>query len=286
MAKNLLYYSSFGSRPSNLFITAAAILSSKKFKDESFDILLYCNNDCFEGLNKYFPGIAEEILVWKSYCMYSSPLDESCWSRYEIFNWIDIDNYEKVLYLDTDTIISGNPADLFSLFIKKYFPIFALGESSGPDKPFHGQQLYKLFDIDYSKMLHFSTGIILFDNCRYVRRVFKKSRDFCQKFIQEYEKQYNQPAEKFSRSDQPTLNFLLNKKSKVDIKTLRNYAKNNPSSNDRYLISHFPGGVGNSNKVAKVMNFLQRETNRQEFSEVIEFLNNSPILTDFPDLLR
>ena len=286
MAKNLLYYSSFGNKPSNLFITASAILSSKKFKDESFDILLYCNDECYVGLNKYFPGITKEILVWKSYCSYSSPIDESSWSRYEIFNWIDIDNYEKVLYLDTDTIISGNPSDLFSLPIEKNSPIFVLDEKSHPAISYHGQQLYELFDIDYSKMLGFTTGIILFCNCRYVRRIFKMSRNFCQIFIQKYEKKYNKPVHFFSRCDQPTLNFLLNKKNKFDSKALRNYVINNPRHDDQYLISHFPGGVGNPNKPAKVMNFLQRESNSREFSEVIEFMKNSPILKDFPDLLQ
>ena len=146
MSKNLLYYASFGNKNKNLFITASAILSAKKFKNDSFDILLYCDVDFFDSLNKIFPGISDGIRVWKSYCAYSSLEDEASWARYDIFNWIDIGEYKNILYLDTDTIISGNLLNLFSLLDKKnFYPIFALEENSHPDKSWHGQQLYKLY---------------------------------------------------------------------------------------------------------------------------------------------
>ena len=62
MSKNLLYYASFGDKNKNLFITASAILSAKKFKNDSFDILLYCDVNFFDSLNKIFPGILKEFV--------------------------------------------------------------------------------------------------------------------------------------------------------------------------------------------------------------------------------
>ena len=114
MTRNLLYYSSFGGNLHNLFITASSLLSAKKFKDDSFDILLYCNVSLFEDLNRFFPGILVGIRVWKSYCSYSSPLDELCWTRYDIFSWIDIGNYDNILYLDTDYCLRKTFGFVFS----------------------------------------------------------------------------------------------------------------------------------------------------------------------------
>ena len=284
MPKNLLYYSSFGCQNNNLFITAAAIFSAKKFKDDFFDILLYCDINLFVRLNKFWPGITDGIRVWKSYYAYSSPLDEATWSRYEIFNWIDIGEYNNILYLDTDTIVSGKLSNLFSLLDKKLLnlfslldkklsPIFALEEDSPSYAPYHGQQIYKLYKRDYEKMKHFSTGVLLFKRCKSVENIFSRSQSFSRKFIQEYERNFDDRLAPFSRSDQPTINFLLNNKFLVDVKSLKEFVKNNPKNNQQFLISHFPGGVGNKNKPSKVLNFLERD--QKKFSDIIYQLRNS-----------
>ena len=283
MPKNLVYYSSFGSQNKNLFITASAILSAKKFKDDFVDILLYCDKKLVDRLNKFWPGITDGIHVWKSYCVYKSPLDESCWSRYEIFNWIDIEKYNNILYLDTDTIVSGNLSNLFSLLDfkktnklnKKLYPIFANEEGSAPDRSFHGQQIYKLYKKDYLKMKKFSTGVLLFKNCNSVENIFLRSQSFSRKFIQQYERNFGENVDEFSRCDQPTINFLLNKESLVDVKSLSKFVKNNPKQNQQFLISHFPGGIGNKNKALKVLNFLERDP--KGFSNIIYQLRNSPL---------
>ena len=283
MPKNLVYYSSFGSHNNNLFITASAILSAKKFKDDFVDILLYCDKKLPNRLNKFWPGITKGIHIWKSYCEYKSSVDESCWSRYEIFNWIDIEKYNNILYLDTDTIVSGNLSNLFSLLDfkkknklnKKLYTIFANEEVSPPDRSFHGQQIYKLHKKDYLKMKKFSTGVLLFKNCYSVENIFSRSQSFSRKFIQQYERSFGKKVIQFSRSDQPTINFLLNEQSLVDVKSLSKFVKNNPKQNQQFLISHFPGGVGNENKASKVLNFLERDP--KGFSDIIYQLRNSPI---------
>ena len=173
MSKNLLYYSSFGGKPSTVFITASALLSSKRFKNDDFDILLYCNDSLYKGLNKFFPGILDGILVWRSYCVYFSAMDESTWSRYDIFSWIDIDNYDNILYLDTDTIVSGDPSILFSLISKSISPVLSIEAKSSFDKVFHGQSLYKLYKKDFSRSKQFCTGVLLFKNCPEVKNVFQ-----------------------------------------------------------------------------------------------------------------
>ncbi len=288
LRKNLLYYSSFGCQNTNLFITASAILSAKKFKDDSFDILLYCDVNMFVCLNKFWPGITDGIRVWKSYYAYTSPFDAT-WSRYEIFNWIDIGEYSNILYLDTDTIVSGKLSNLFSLldkkllnlfslFYKKLSPIFALQEDSPSDKPYHGQQIYKLYKKDYEKMKHFSTGVLLFKKCKSVENIFSISQSFSRKFIQQYRRNFDDRLAPFSTCDQPTINFLLNKKSLVDVKSLKEFVKNNPKNNQQFLISHFPGGVGNKNKASKVFNFLERD--RKRFSDIIYQLRNSQVFEE------
>ena len=136
---------------------------------------------------------------------------------------------------------------------------------------------YKLHKKEFSETIQFSTGILLFKNCSSVENIFSRSRTFSWNFIQQFERNFDEPVHPFSRSDQPTINFLLNDKRLVEIDTLKEFAINNPNIDQQFLISHFPGIVGNTDKPSKVFAFLMADCRRNEFSDVIDQLQNSPL---------
>ena len=272
-SRKLLYYASFGNKTNNIFITAASILSSMKFKDDSYDILLYCDDSILREFRRNFPEILDGIYVWKSYCNYSSPIDESSWARYEIFNWIDINKYDTILYLDTDTVVSGNLSNVFSIIEKNSTPVAAFYEGLRDGK-YHGQQIFNYYGQCYENSKSFTTGVLGFKNCSTVENIFSYAQKFSKQFIQKAERNFNEVLDPFTRCDQPSLNFLLNQQdSMVDNKCLGNIMINNPKT-EKFLISHFPGGIGNMNKSHKVYRFLTREDNENTFSDVLKKLRN------------
>ncbi len=273
-SRNLLYYVSFGKRNKNIFLTAASILSSMKFNDNSYDILLYCDKYILREFEKSFPEILNGIYVWRTFCNYTSRMDESCWARYEIFNWIDINKYDNILYLDTDTIVSGNLSTVFLIIEKSLTPIVALSEKSEQGEPYHGQQIYNFYGKRFENSSSFSTGVLGFRNCSTVENIFSNAQKFSRKFIQKFERKPNEVLIPFTRSDQPSLNFLLNQKeSMVNTKCLEDIVINNPKK-EKFLISHFPGGVGRADKPFKIFRFLTREDNEFIFSDIIQKLKN------------
>lgn len=278
--RNLVYYSSFGPVcPNNIFVTAAAIFSAKRFLSKELDILLYSNAKLINSLNDLFPGILEGVKIWAVDYQYESVLDEASWARYEIFDWIDIENYSNFLYLDTDTIVTKDFLPVFSIISENSTPIAAKHEFiEAPPSSWYGKEIFKFYGkaYDVEKKMTFTTGILGFKNCSSVKNVFSKAQNFSRNFIQHFKR--NHPDRKlhsFYRCDQPSINYLLNCKSLVNVGLLNHVVINNPKGIPH--IAHFPGDPGNKNKSTKVYNFLCKDDNIDQFGDITQILRNSAI---------
>jgi len=278
--RNLVYYCSFGPVcPNNIFLTAAAIFSAKRFLSKDLDILLYSNVKLINSLNNFFPGILEGVKIWGADYEYQSALDESSWARYEIFEWIDVQNYSNLLYLDTDTIVTKDFLPIFSIISGNPAPIAAKHELiDGPQSSWYGKQIFDFYGktYDVEKKMTFTTGILGFKNCASVKNVFSKAQNFSRSFVQHFKrKRPNSKLHLFSRCDQPTINYLLNCKSLINVGLLDDIITNDPK--DIPHVAHFPGGLGNKNKSTKVYNFLSKDGNSDQFGYIAQILRDSAI---------
>lgn len=101
-------------------------------------------------------------------------IDSACKARLDLFDYELIDDYEKILYLDTDILIQKNINYIFNLIEEN--KIYALGEgdiSNDNNDFFGGQSLFKNEVNNYKDKSAFNSGVLLFNNCLEIKNLFK-----------------------------------------------------------------------------------------------------------------
>jgi len=165
-------------------------------------------------------------------------IEKACKARLDIFKFKNIDNYEKILYLDTDVIIKNTITkdmnDVFDIAKDNILYVIEEGEIGDSDDS-HGKTLFGDEINNYSDKSAFTSGILLFKNCSEMKYLFEKiNLDTI-----------NRPHY-FSCHDQPYIVYNAVKYNLFDNKILQLVAANNNNNvNSDIIIHHFPGGVGN-----------------------------------------
>lgn len=176
-------------------------------------------------------------------------------ARFDSPLYEEIDNYQPILYLDTDIIISSPIDDLFYDIIKdNTSDISVLKETDHPfSEKYWGRELFE--EDSYSKIpdYGFSTGIILYRNNERLKNSFLAVR----KTIERQSLIFGH-RDIFRCYDQPIANYIMHKFEKTDYRIMEKYACNYDSSKEsveyveyeKYILSlsvsivHFCGGVG------------------------------------------
>lgn len=162
-----------------LFTFCVSLLSIKKYSSqilEETDVILYYN-----GLEDSDIEFIQKIHNVK--CInYSFPLDintndtnfkkytQLAYARYEIFSMLD--DYEKVLYIDVDTMITNDLSYIFKNFCNKNGIAFALDEQKGLSTV---SKNFKIRLENYNMDIQgLNSGVILFSNSLKDREKLKK----------------------------------------------------------------------------------------------------------------
>jgi len=158
--------------------------------------------------------------------------DAAC-SRLLIFEYPKIGDYSKILYLDTDILITNHVHPLFDIQLENV--LYTLEE--GPtDHPFWGGEF---FPKDFSHRTGFTSGILLFNHCDAIRSLFQKVREHIDRYLRDGH--VIPPC-----YDQPFLNYWAIKECMCENQWLIGKAVNNPVAWNKEIIAHFPGEPGNS----------------------------------------
>lgn len=234
---------------------------------------------------------------------------ESAYSRLNIFNYENINKYEKILYLDTDILINSDINALFNLEIQNN-KLYTL-EEGWIGHPYWGGSSFFDFSKYDQNISGFTTGILYFHNNDIIKELFKD----IQLHINDYLSNNRQIPDCL---DQPFINYNAITQNKYDNQLIKKYVENNPIIvNSEKIIYHFPGHLGvYTNKYDKMISFWKKmnyitpvifQTNRNkpeeyvldmikcrldndwkyEFyddNDVINFFNNNPI-KDLPDII-
>lgn len=184
-------------------------------------------------------------ITWDIFIVESKTFFDAAISRVKIFDYPKINNYDKMLYLDTDIIIN---ASLFELFQKPINnKLYALKET--PNYEYHGCYFTKE-SYDRVSSNCFSSGVLYFDKS--MKELFREVYCIQQKIIRE--------KLKISEClDQPIFNFVAIKNKCINNLSLQNFVILNPKSHkEAKHINHFCGQVGNYiDKLAKMRQFLR-----------------------------
>ena len=164
-------------------------------------------------------------------------------SRLFIFDYKNINNYNKILYLDTDILITNKLENILNFNMENVLYVLKEGSTDGP---FWGREL---FGNNNPKISAFTSGILLFNNNESIKNLF---RDIINHI-------YYNIANKLPLPhclDQAFIVYQCVTKNMYNNEKLIGMVINNPKKIDKQVISHFPGGVGNyESKIDKMTQF-------------------------------
>jgi len=241
--KQLIYCCLFGKKEyieiAKVFLESISLYSGIQYTNT--DILIITTDDFKKELEEYTNKLNIPIYY------YIKP-EVDYYSRLTIFSYDNIENYNKILYLDLDCIILNNIQPLFDII--KDDKIYTCIEnenskiSNNPDKiDWHGKKLFEKYNIS-SDVYAFSSGIILFNYSEKVENLFLQIIEHI-----ETDKLNNNLHEFY---DQPYIVFNAYKNNLVDCETISNFIfckhrypnKHNCPNIDICIIQHLRGNTG------------------------------------------
>jgi hypothetical protein len=189
-------------------------------------------------------------------------------ARLFIFDFPEIEGYEKLLYLDTDILIKANLEPIFDLPIQDLL----YGIESGTIESLNfGAQFFDFSQTD-KRLTGLNSGTLLFLNSQKMKDLFQRIKNHVDKFTQEG----NIPP---YCMDQPFINYHAIKDGYADNYLLNTHVSlfENNDTVDNYSTSsicHFSFPIGNFghkyNRMSEFFNkTLYKETNSSRIMELI-----------------
>ncbi len=254
MKKNLIYMCVFHqtSYINLLELLVRSINIKGSVNQDTTDILV------ITSIN-FLPIIQDKLKIYNLPIKYhtiniTTMMESSCCKLY-IFDYDHIDNYNKILYLDTDVLINNDVNLIFNTEIDST-KIYAIGEGCiGDNTNYWGKQFFDLYMPNYdANMTAFSAGVFYYINSPEIKLLFTNTRNHITKYLASG----RQPP---ICLDQPFLVYNAFNQNAYDNTLMDKYLINNPSIVDERVIYHFPGGPGQySSKIMKMSYFWNKMT--------------------------
>ena len=179
--------------------------------------------------------------------------DKAAKARLDLFDIPIIQNYQKILYLDTDIIIRRSLQPIFDIITDLSKPLFYTLKEGSIDHPsdFWGKSLFEKNVINkYTDRSAFTSGILLFLNHPMIKQVFDDIKDH---ILKNKNKGFY---------DQPYFVYHAFKNEIYDNIILEKYAENENgrghSIDTTKTILHFCGGLGVPKSKQMRLEFMQQ----------------------------
>jgi len=212
-------------------------------RDDSTDILIITESD-------FVPWVQEMSADYRLSLKYMiidgiESIFYAAASRMLIFQYSEIDLYDKILYLDTDIIISDKINRILTLPIES--KLYALPEGIIGHPWWGGEEFFDFTEID-KNISAFSTCCLLFPNTPEIKKLFQTIIFY----IQEKSHKVRTPI----TLEQPFVVYVAVTEKMYNNKLLSGLIVNHPESDTGQVISHFPIGPGDySSKLKKMTEF-------------------------------
>ena len=212
-------------------------------RDDSTDILIITESD-------FVPWIQEMSADYRLSLKYMiidgiESIFYAAAARMLIFQYSEIDLYDKILYLDTDIVITDAINRILSLPIES--KLYALPEGTIGHSWWGGEEFFDFTKID-KNISAFSTCCLLFPNTPEIKKLFQNIIFY----IQEKSHQVRTPI----TLEQPFVVYVAVTEKMYNNTLLRGLIVNHPESDTGQVVSHFPIGPGDySSKLKKMTEF-------------------------------
>lgn len=251
--------------------------SYKLFGNSSDDVdyLIICNSNFQKKIQAIFDNLDIRGKIW---CIDLQTKFEAGYSRLKIFDYPDINLYNKILYLDCDILVTNSINNILDFQLEN--KLYCLQEGN-TNHQFWGSQF---FDKN-PNCSAFTSGLLLFNNNIIIKDLFSQILLHIHNHINS-----NSPIP--DCLDQPFIVYHAVKNNLYNNEKLNNIVINNPNSSDNWrpkhlnpnyngqTICHFPGGPGHyESKILKMTNYIRdimfNVTNKEVIPEIIphNFIN-------------
>ena len=220
---------------------------------DDVDYLIICNTNFQKKIKAIFDNLNINGKIW---CMNLNTIFEACCSRLKIFDYPDINLYNKILYLDCDILITNSINNILDFQLEDKLYVLQEGNTN---HEYWGSQF---FDKN-PNCSAFTSGILLFNNNIIIKDLFSQILLHIDKVLikHNYELLFQQNKEVnfgIIFGDQPFIVYHAVKNNLYDNQKLINIVVNNPQNFNNQTISHFPGGPGDyESKIVKMTNFMK-----------------------------
>lgn len=210
---------------------------------EDVDYLIICHTNFKKKIQAIFDNLNISGKIW---CIDLNTIFEAGYSRLKIFNYANINLYNKILYLDCDILVTNSINNILDFQLEN--KLYALQE--GCDRNAHCEMFtdeeYKFLD----KSSTFTSGILLFNNNTVIKDLFSQ-------ILLHINNHINNDLPIPGCLDQPFIVYHAIKNNLYDNQKLINIVINNPNNFNNETISHFPGGPGHyESKIVKMTYFM------------------------------
>ena len=244
MAKTLIYSCVFFNEK-YIHLINLLLKSYKLFGNSSdgVDYLIICNTNFQKKIQEIFDNLNISGKIW---CIDLKTKFEAEYSRLKIFDYPDINLYNKILYFDCNILVTNSINNILNFQLEN--KLYALKEDCHRDhhcKMFTDEE-FNLLD----KSSAFSSGILLFNNNIIIKDLFSQILLHI----------HNHITSMLPISVCLTQSFIVYhavKNNLYDNQKLINIVINNPNNFNNETISHFPREPGHSeSKIEKMSNFM------------------------------
>ena len=207
---------------------------------DDVDYLIICNPKFQKKIQSIFDNLNINGKIW---CLDLKNKFEAGYSRLKIFDYPDINLYNKILYLDCDILVTNSINKILDFQLEN--KLYALQEGN-TNNVYWGRQF---FDKN-PNCSAFTSGILLFNNNIIIKDLFSQILLHIHNHITS-----NLPIPECL--DQPFIVYHAVKNNLYNNQKLISIVINNPNNFNNETISHFPGGPGNyQSKIVKMTNFM------------------------------
>ena len=237
--------------------------SYKLFGNSSDDVdyLIICNPNFQKKIQAIFDNLNISGKIW---CIDLKNKFEAGYSRLKIFDYPDINLYNKILYLDCDILVTNSINNILDFKLEN--KLYCLQEGN-TNHEFWGSQF---FDKN-PNCSAFTSGILLFNNNIIIKDLFSQILLHIHNHITS-----NSPIPVCL--DQPFIVYHAVKNNLYDNQKLINIVINNPNNFNNETISHFPGGPGNyESKIVKMTNYM-RDIMFNVTNKELKLTNNNSLI--------
>ena len=255
------------------------LVKSFRKTDCTIDFLVYTTGEFRELIEEKLPGSGWSCntnTMWQLRFFeknFYKSMNQARISKLDIFDYPEIENYEKIIYIDADSIFIKDPAPMFDAIQEDL--VYVLGEGNVLcDAEYWGRSLFLKENAQYTDREGLSSCVLGFKNIPAIKKLFIKTKQAF--YLDMYQN-------KLKFYDQPFLNFHFIHNNMCNTEVFKQFVKSRESAQSAIdggrTIVHFAGCPGHGNVKLDLLKEFQAD-----FDKIYEVVATEVVATEVKDV--